>query len=430
MADEIIKIDPVSERAFSSDGVEHTADIYVYCRRRAYEKGKDLRKQIIKTGSKRGQYQYRMVEKVLDFDIEPFLNGSTKKVKVTNKKTKAEPEVKVDIVPLPRVKAKSIGDLLEEIKPTPIDAPSEDELVDFILNSNKIKPKFLKMSNLKWKLLVRTVLRSKNIMMVGPSGEGKTLAVHALKAALGRPFFYMNMGNTQDAQTALIGKTHFDKSKGTYFEPSYFVKAIQTPNAIILLDELSRQSDDASNIMMPVLDENQRYLRLSEDAKSELIEVAKGVTFVATANIGNEFTTTQVMDRALLDRFVRIEVDTLNKKDKTSLLKEQNPNVNVSTLKDLADLSEKIRSDYESDAPTVNTLLSTRMCVETASLIADGFSLVEASEASVYPFFDKEGGAQSARTFVKQIVQSYTDHGDKDASELFGTEDFKTASTV
>ena len=43
----------------------------------------------------------------------------------------------------------------------------------------------------------------------------------------------------------------------------------------------------------------QRYLRLDEADGNETVNVAEGVTFVATANIGNEYTSTRVMDKAL-----------------------------------------------------------------------------------------------------------------------------------
>jgi MoxR-like ATPase len=95
----------------------------------------------------------------------------------------------------------------------------------------------------------------------------------------------------------------FDQKKGTYFSESSFVQAIKTPNAVILLDELSRAHPDAWNILMTVLDQGQRYLRLDEAEGSPIVKVAEGVTFIATANIGNEYTSTRVIDRAILDRF-------------------------------------------------------------------------------------------------------------------------------
>ena len=101
-------------------------------------------------------------------------------------------------------------------------------------------------------------------MMTGPAGCGKTMAAKSLVDALDRPNFYFNLGATQDPRATLIGNVHYNKAKGTYFSESLFVKAITTENAVILLDELSRAHPDAWNILMTVLDEGQRYLRLDE----------------------------------------------------------------------------------------------------------------------------------------------------------------------
>ena len=137
------------------------------------------------------------------------------------------------------------------------------------------------------------------------------------------------MGSTQDPRATLIGNVHFEKSKGTYFSESLFVKAIQTPNAVILLDELSRAHPDAWNILMTVLDQGQRYLRLDEQDGQATINVAEGVTFVATANIGNEYTSTRVMDKALMDRFTIVEMDVLDTSQELELLQYMFPHVDV-----------------------------------------------------------------------------------------------------
>tara|TARA_R110000851_G_scaffold44077_3_gene108508 strand:+ start:863 stop:1552 length:690 start_codon:yes stop_codon:yes gene_type:complete len=126
-------------------------------------------------------------------------------------------------------------------------------MMNFIHNESfQLKPKQLIVNELKWKYLMRSAMRGKNIMMTGAAGCGKTMAAKSIVNALDRPDFYFNLGATQDPRATLIGNTHFNKEDGTYFSEALFVKAIQTPNAVILLDELSRAHPDAANILMTV----------------------------------------------------------------------------------------------------------------------------------------------------------------------------------
>ncbi len=279
---------------------------------------------------------------------------------------------------------------------------------DFIhKGSISLKPQELVMEELKWKYLVRSAVRAKNIMMTGPSGCGKTMAAKALVTALDRPDFYFNLGATQDPRATLIGNTHFSKDKGTFFSESAFVTAIKTPNAVILLDELSRAHPDAWNILMTVLDSGQRYLRLDEKDGSPIVNVAEGVTFIATANIGNEYTSTRVIDRAILDRFVTIEMDVLNDVQELGLLKFMFPEVNENDLKAIAEISHHTRTQSMSENGKLTSMVSTRASVEMAGLIYDGFDLFESAEISIFPFFSQDGGVDSERTYIKQLVQKY-----------------------
>lgn len=294
------------------------------------------------------------------------------------------------------------------VEPAETIGMKHSDITDFIHNESvAFKPTSLIISDLKWKYLIRSVLRGKNIMITGPSGTGKTFAVQSVIKGLDRPHFYFNLGSTQDARASLIGNTHFDKEKGTFFSESAFVNAIKTPHAIILLDELSRAHPEAWNILMTVLDQGQRYLRLDEADGSPVINVAEGVSFIATANIGNEYTSTRVMDRAILDRFVTIEMDVLNATQEFELLRYMYPTIDTYVLQSVADIASKTRDAYYSSDSKLSTFVSTRATVEMASLIYDGFSLAESAEISIYPFFPNDGGIDSERTFVKQIVQKY-----------------------
>jgi len=283
-------------------------------------------------------------------------------------------------------------------------------------------PKDFYIDKLKWKFLVRNIEKGKNIMMTGPSGCGKTDATFKAAEALGRKVMYFNLGATQDPRSTLIGNTHYNKDSGTYFSESSFVSAIQKENAVILLDELSRAHPEAWNILMTVLDPIQRYLRLDEKDDSPTIKVADGVSFIATANIGMEYTATRVIDRAILDRFALIEMEPLSEENEFTLLKGKFPSINDKVLNNLCSIVSSIRKEINSDTPRLSTMVSTRNTIEIAELLDDGFTLSDASELLIYPLFPNDGN-DSERVFVKQLVQKYV--GSKSKKQLFDLTDLE-----
>jgi len=159
---------------------------------------------------------------------------------------------------------------------------------------------------------------SLNILVKGPQGCGKSALPQAYANTRNRPLATLEIGMLSEA-AQVFGRVDLVDGNTIYI-PGLFTEAIQTPGAVVHLQELNRpESDKSLNAIFSVLDDQQRSVWVDEAGR--YIQVAKGVTFFATLNAGFEFIGTMPVDSALEDRFhIKIELGYLPFETEINLL--------------------------------------------------------------------------------------------------------------
>ena len=255
--------------------------------------------------------------------------------------------------------------------------------------------------------MLRNVRRNKWILCTGPSGCGKTSLGKILADIAGKQFFAFNFGDTMNPSAKLLGDTKFDKDTGTWFKESRFVKAIQTENSFILLDEITRdRTGDLQNLLMPVLD-GQAYLALDESDDADMVPVADNVFFYATANVGREYLGANAsIDRAWMDRFTSgmFELDYLPLDKEIELLLHRTPGLTDRHARQICEFAQKIRQLYA--AEELSAAVSTRMTLAAGSFLMDGLNMIDALLQVSLPFYPIQGSDDSERIKVKQAIQA------------------------
>ncbi len=254
-----------------------------------------------------------------------------------------------------------------------------------------------------WRLLVRNIREHVNTLIIGPTGSGKTSICKEVCKKLGLKLYIFDMGSMIDPISSLLGVHRLVKG-GSVFDYAKFTKVIQEP-CVILFDELSRASLAAMNILFPCLDDR-RTLSVEVAGSTDVrdIKVHPEVTFMATANVGVEYSGTNSMDRALVNRFFPLELGCIPATEETSVL------INRTGIdKKTSDLIVKVADNIRSlctNKQEISTSLSIRETLMVAKLVSDGWDLGKAMELIYLPLYE---GTKSIgeRSTVYKTISSY-----------------------
>ena len=254
----------------------------------------------------------------------------------------------------------------------------------------------------RWNILVRNIMKHKNTMLVGPTGTGKTDVIIRICKSLGIPCRIYDMGAMMDPLTDLLG-LHRLENGSSKFDYAKFVKDVQEPG-VILLDELSRAPQMTNNILFPCLDDRRVLpIEIADSNSDREVKVHPDCVFIATANIGSEYSGTNDIDAALENRFMMIQVDYLPKTIEAQILTIRTGCDEKSALK-ITSIANAIRDRYMEGS--LSKTISTRETLACAEFIVDGFSILDAVNFSFCEKFPKYG-ENSEYDMVKKLVMGF-----------------------
>jgi nitric oxide reductase NorQ protein len=246
----------------------------------------------------------------------------------------------------------------------------------------------------------RSTVSNVNVRLVGPAGCGKTSFAINYAANRKMPAMVMDCANVREPRD-WFGYRKFDPStKEIVWHESMFIRMIETPGTVVVLDELNRVSPMVINTLIPLLD-HRRQTYLEEANRS--VKCAEGVSFWAAINEGNQFTGTITLDEAISDRFgLVVECKFLDAKTEAGVLKSKT-GLDIDSCRKLVEVANQVRTKSAMDAADAfSKPISTRMLEEAATAMVIGG--VKTLSYSLLNHFSAAGGPSSEREGLRKLL--------------------------
>ena len=133
------------------------------------------------------------------------------------------------------------------------------------------------------------------------------------------------------------------------------------------------------------------------------IKIHPKCVFIATANLGSQYTGTHKLDRALIDRFMLIEVDALEKAELVHILTYHYPSITAVKRTKLIDCFVNINLAHAQFNISFN--LSLRHLKMITAMVEDGFTIYD----SYYAVCKGIGGTEGLKSLESILNSSKVD---------------------
>lgn len=250
---------------------------------------------------------------------------------------------------------------------------------------------YFKLQRGTYEILRHNIKHGVNTMLIGPTGTGKTEVVSNLAKAFDLPLTIFDMGTMTDPVMGLVGThviTVMDGKTTSEFRRSRFSDVIQQPG-IVMLDEISRAPAMANNLLFPCLDFRRELPMEYSFHDTTPVPVHPQCVFFSTANMGSQYTGTHKLDRALLDRFMLIEMDSIKRDEIKETLMSEIPGLKPADADKMIKVFTEINEQHDEFKISFN--LSLRHLKTIAKLVSNGFTIYDGFMAICKGLGGKDG---------------------------------------
>lgn len=210
------------------------------------------------------------------------------------------------------------------------------------------------------------------IMMVGPTGCGKTRFVEYMAARLARPLITV-VGNDDTTTADLVGR-YLVHGGDVNWTDGPLTRAARG-GSVFYLDEVVEVRREALAILHPMADDRRR---LFLERSGETVDAAPGFTLFCSYNPARSIGFKELR-AAFRSRFVTLALDYLPVADEAAVV-EKEAGVSADIARRFADMASALRQgigERGGDVP------STRMLVSAAQLVARGIDEKVAREVCI-----------------------------------------------